>query len=51
VHPHAALTARFIPAVVSGTGQPIPDHGAAARRAAVAYASLRGCAGLASRPS
>ncbi len=51
VHPHAALTARFIPAVVSGTGQPIPDHGAAARRAAVAYASLRACTGLASRPS
>ena len=51
VHPHAALTARFVPAVVSGTGQPIPDRGAAARRADARYASLRACAELASRPS
>jgi poly-gamma-glutamate synthesis protein (capsule biosynthesis protein) len=51
VRPHAALTARFIPAVVSGTGQPVPDRGAAARRAAAHYASLRACAELASRPS
>lgn len=50
---HAArpLTARFIPAVVSGTGQPIPDRGAAARQTAARYASLRACAGLAARPS
>ena len=50
---HAArpLTARFIPAVVSGTGQPIPDRAAAARQAAARYASLRACAGLAARPS
>ena len=40
LHPHAPLTARFIPAVVSGTGQPIVDHGAAARRALAHYASL-----------
>jgi poly-gamma-glutamate capsule biosynthesis protein CapA/YwtB (metallophosphatase superfamily) len=51
VHPHAPLTARFIPAVVSATGQPIPDRGAAARQAAAHYASLRACAELASRPS
>ena len=51
VRPHAALTARFIPALVSGTGQPVPERGAAARRAAAHYASLRACAGLASRPS
>ena len=51
LHPHAALTARFIPAVVSGTGQPIPDRGAAARQAAARYASLRACAELAPRPS
>ena len=51
LHPHAALTARFIPAVVSGTGQPVPARGAAARRAAAHYASLRACAGLASRPA
>jgi poly-gamma-glutamate capsule biosynthesis protein CapA/YwtB (metallophosphatase superfamily) len=51
VHPRAPLTARFIPAVVSGTGQPIPDRGAAARQAAARYASLRACAELAPRPS
>ena len=51
IHPHAPLTARFIPAVVSGTGQPIPDRGAAARRAAARYASLRTCAQLAPKPT
>jgi poly-gamma-glutamate synthesis protein (capsule biosynthesis protein) len=51
VRPHAPLTARFIPAVVSGTGQPVPDRGAAARQAAERYARLRACSGLASRPS
>jgi poly-gamma-glutamate synthesis protein (capsule biosynthesis protein) len=50
LHPHAPLTARFIPAVVSGTGQPIVDHGAAARRALANYASLRTCAGLSANP-
>ncbi len=50
LHPHAPLTARFIPAVVSGTGQPIVDHGTAARRAQAHYASLRTCAGLSARP-
>jgi poly-gamma-glutamate synthesis protein (capsule biosynthesis protein) len=48
---HGPLSARFIPAVVSGTGQPIPDHGAAARQAAARYASLRGCAQLSAQPS
>ncbi len=51
LHPHAPLTARFIPATVSRTGQPIVDRGAAARRAAAHYASLRTCAELAPRPS
>jgi poly-gamma-glutamate synthesis protein (capsule biosynthesis protein) len=41
LRPHAPLTARFIPAVVSGTGQPVVDHGAAARRALAHYTSLR----------
>jgi poly-gamma-glutamate synthesis protein (capsule biosynthesis protein) len=50
LHPHTPLTARFIPAVVSGTGQPLVDHGAAARRALVHYASLRTCAGLSASP-
>jgi len=51
LHPHAPLTARFVPAVVSGAGQPIADSGAAARRAAAHYASLRACAELTSRPT
>jgi poly-gamma-glutamate capsule biosynthesis protein CapA/YwtB (metallophosphatase superfamily) len=51
LHPNGPLTARFIPAVVSGTGQPVVDGGAAARRAAAYYASLRACAGLTPQPS
>jgi len=51
LHPHAPLTARFIPATVSGTGQPIVDRGAAAQRAAAYYASLRACAELTAQPS
>ena len=51
LHPHAPLTARFIPAVVSGTGQPIVDQGAAARRALAHYAGLRTCAGLSASPA
>ena len=50
LHPHAPMTARFIPAVVSSTGQPIVDQGGAARRALARYASLRTCAGLAASP-
>jgi poly-gamma-glutamate synthesis protein (capsule biosynthesis protein) len=50
LHPHAPLTARFIPAVVSATGQPIVEQGAAARRALAHYASLRACAGLSASP-
>jgi poly-gamma-glutamate synthesis protein (capsule biosynthesis protein) len=50
LHPHAPLTARFIPAVVSATGQPIVDHGAAARRAQAHYAGLRACSGLSASP-
>jgi poly-gamma-glutamate capsule biosynthesis protein CapA/YwtB (metallophosphatase superfamily) len=51
LHLHGPLTARFVPAVVSGTGQPIVDRGAAARQAAAYYASLRACAGLTPEPS
>jgi poly-gamma-glutamate synthesis protein (capsule biosynthesis protein) len=50
LHPHAPASARFIPAVVSGTGQPIVDQGGAARRALAHYTSLRACAGLSARP-
>lgn len=51
LHPQAPLTARFIPATVSSTGQPVADHGASARRAASRYARLRACAELTPRPS
>ena len=50
LHPRAPLSARFIPAVVSGTGRPIVDDGAVARRAQAHYASLRTCAGLSASP-
>src|SRR3984957_4293672 len=51
LHPHAPLTARFIPAVVSSTGQPVVEHGATARQAVAHYNSLRACAELARQPS
>lgn len=50
LHPNGPLTARFVPAVVSSTGRPIPLTGAAARRASQHYASLRSCAQLAAAP-
>ncbi len=50
IRPHGPLTARFIPAVVSATGQPVVLTGAAAKRAAAHYARLRACTGLSSRP-
>jgi Bacterial capsule synthesis protein PGA_cap len=51
IHPHAPLTARLIPAVVSATGQPVVERGATARQAVAHYDSLRACAQLAARPS
>jgi Bacterial capsule synthesis protein PGA_cap len=51
LHPRRPVTARFIPAVVSSTGQPVVLAGAAARRATARYASLRACAQLTARPS
>jgi poly-gamma-glutamate synthesis protein (capsule biosynthesis protein) len=50
LHRDAPLTARFVPAVVSGTGQPIVDQAAAARRAVAHYTSLRTCAELSANP-
>jgi poly-gamma-glutamate capsule biosynthesis protein CapA/YwtB (metallophosphatase superfamily) len=50
LHPNRPLTARFIPAVVSDTGQPIRLTGGAARQAQRYYASLRSSAQLASAP-
>ena len=51
IHPHAPLTARFIPAVVSSTGQPVVERGTTASRAVAHYDSLRACAELARQPS
>ena len=51
LRPHAPLTAHFIPAVVSRTGQPVVLRGARARQAAAHYASLRACTQLTRRPS
>src|SRR5579862_132341 len=51
LHPHAPLTARFIPAVVSATGQPIVLEGAAARQAIAHYNSLRACTELTPQPT
>ncbi len=50
LHRHGPLTARFVPAVVSSTGQPVPLTGTAARRAERHYAGLRACTQLAAAP-
>jgi poly-gamma-glutamate capsule biosynthesis protein CapA/YwtB (metallophosphatase superfamily) len=50
LRPHSPLTARFVPATVSATGQPIVDTGAAARQARAQYRGLRACAQLTARP-
>jgi poly-gamma-glutamate synthesis protein (capsule biosynthesis protein) len=44
------LTSKFVPAVVSATGQPIPLSGAAAAKAGADYAALRSCTGLSASP-
>jgi poly-gamma-glutamate capsule biosynthesis protein CapA/YwtB (metallophosphatase superfamily) len=51
LHRRGPLTARFRPAVVSRTGQPVLLRGGPARRAAARYAALRACTGLTTRPS
>src|SRR5262249_8767024 len=51
LHPHGPLTPRFVPAVVSSTGQPTVDPRAAPPRAPAHFASLRACAGLTPQPS
>ncbi|HEX9065514.1 MAG TPA: CapA family protein [Streptosporangiaceae bacterium] len=50
LHRHAPLTWRFVPATVSGTGQPVVDTGRAARQARAAYRRLRSCTELAGSP-
>jgi poly-gamma-glutamate synthesis protein (capsule biosynthesis protein) len=49
--PTGPLTAQFLPAIVSPTGQPVLATGADKERIANRYASLRACAGLAAAPS
>ncbi|HEY2792684.1 MAG TPA: CapA family protein [Micromonosporaceae bacterium] len=44
------LDARFIPAIVSKTGQPVVQTGAKGAAIAKRYASLRACAGLSAAP-
>src|SRR5215472_9239345 len=43
LHPHRPLTARFVPATVSGTGQPVVDTGRVAKQVQAHYRSLRAC--------
>ena len=50
LHRHGPLTWRFVPATVSGTGQPILDTGHAAKLARAHYRSLRACAQLSAHP-
>jgi poly-gamma-glutamate capsule biosynthesis protein CapA/YwtB (metallophosphatase superfamily) len=45
------VTAQFLPAVVSSTGQPVLLTGAARTRAEKSYANLRGCTGLTADPT
>ncbi|HWB35310.1 MAG TPA: CapA family protein [Rugosimonospora sp.] len=50
LHPGAPLTTRFLPAVVSATGQPVLLTGSAKTSAEKHYADLRGCTGLTAAP-
>jgi len=50
LHRRGPLTWRFVPATVSGTGQPILDTGRAAKLARAHYRSLRACAQLSAHP-
>jgi poly-gamma-glutamate synthesis protein (capsule biosynthesis protein) len=49
LRPGKPLRARFVPAVVSSTGRPLPLHGARARQAERSYARLRSCTELSAR--
>jgi poly-gamma-glutamate capsule biosynthesis protein CapA/YwtB (metallophosphatase superfamily) len=50
LHRQGPLSARFVPATVSATGQPIVDTGRAARQARAHYRSLRSCTRLSPHP-
>jgi poly-gamma-glutamate synthesis protein (capsule biosynthesis protein) len=51
LHPGAPLTAQFLPAIVSSTGQPVLATGADRDRIGNRYAGLRACAGLTANPT
>jgi poly-gamma-glutamate capsule biosynthesis protein CapA/YwtB (metallophosphatase superfamily) len=50
LHRHGPVSARFVPATVSSTGQPVVDTGSAARQARAHYRSLRACTRLSAHP-
>jgi poly-gamma-glutamate synthesis protein (capsule biosynthesis protein) len=50
VRGRSVVKREFLPAVVSGTGQPTLLSGAAATKVGQRYESLRGCTGLAAAP-
>jgi poly-gamma-glutamate capsule biosynthesis protein CapA/YwtB (metallophosphatase superfamily) len=51
LHPDAPLSAQFLPAVVSSTGQPVLLTGSVKSRAEKNFANLRSCTGLAAAPA
>jgi Bacterial capsule synthesis protein PGA_cap len=50
LHRRGPLSARFVPATVSSTGQPVVDAGSGARQARARYRSLRACTRLSAHP-
>lgn len=50
LHRPGPLSARFVPATVSSTGQPVVDTGNAARQARAHYRRLRACTRLSGHP-
>jgi poly-gamma-glutamate capsule biosynthesis protein CapA/YwtB (metallophosphatase superfamily) len=51
VRGRSVVSWHLVPAVVSGTGQPVPLTGDAGERLKAKFAGLRGCAGLATAPT
>jgi poly-gamma-glutamate capsule biosynthesis protein CapA/YwtB (metallophosphatase superfamily) len=50
LHRHGPVSARFVPATVSATGQPVVDNARAARHALEHYRRLRACTRLSAQP-
>ena len=51
VRGRSVVKQEFVPAVISGSGQPVPLAGAAAVKLGQRFSGLRGCAGLAEEPN